>query len=383
MKVLFVVNYFYGEASGAVSVARTHYQVLNQAFGRENVYTIALVGTAENCKAVEEGFFEIENVSKCFGKRVLNFLQGNTGKIDKRIINKIEECIKEYNIEMVFFDDSIYGNAIRRLKKQCPSAIFMAYYHDVKRNLCLEWIKKQPHKALVYYSLMRNEFLTQKYADYNLILNKREERVYLKYYKKAPEVIFPVVLPTPPCKESDGCVEDNMMHILFVGGYYYPNVNGLDWFVKNVFVKLSEYYDLQIVGNDMNLLCDKYKEYQRIHVTGRVEDLSPYYEAADVVIGPIFEGAGMKVKTAEAFSYGKSFLGTDESLEGYRETLDNRIADKYVFVCNTEKEFCEKLEFVKNNTDINKFNKPVREFFETHYSIDSMAVLLKTVIKNR
>ena len=90
----------------------------------------------------------------------------------------------------------------------------------------------------------------------------------------------------------------------------------------------------------------------------------------------------MKVKTAEALSYGKCFVGTDESLEGYFEKLTKSVKDKFVFRCNTDREFIEVIKRIKTETiSISKCNKEVLDFFEENYSITSAAKLLKSNLK--
>lgn len=45
--------------------------------------------------------------------------------------------------------------------------------------------------------------------------------------------------------------------------------------------------------------------------------MAEYIYNADFLIAPIFEGSGMKLKTAEALMYGKTVFGTTEAFEGY------------------------------------------------------------------
>lgn len=90
----------------------------------------------------------------------------------------------------------------------------------------------------------------------------------------------------------------------------------------------------------------------------------------------------MKVKTAEALSYGKCFIGTDESLEGYFEKLDESVRDKFIFRCNTDQEFIDTLEKIKIGTiNVSKCNREVLDFFEENYSITSAAKFLKSNLK--
>lgn len=367
-KVLCVANFLFGSASGAQSLARTHVEALYQAFGKKNVIVFALVGT-ENVE--EQSDFQIIRVTDRLTLRLANLIKGNTGKINSKIISEIIEIINRENIELLFFDDSIYGNAIRIIKKNCPRVKIAAFYHDIKRYLALEWAKKNWKSIPVQMSLVINERKTAQYADVNIVLNEREERLFQKFYHKSPEMLLPIILPTPKLRDR---VDSGKCNILFVGGYYYPNVNGFRWFVEKVIPLLQLDYNVLLVGNKMDILKKEFEIYSNITVFGRVDDLTPYYENANIVIGPIFEGAGMKVKTAEALSFGKVYLGTDESLEGYKESAKGLIG-KSIFVCNNEKEFAD----VINNNNFDTFCEENYNFFIDNYSIEAAVKKIVTL----
>jgi glycosyltransferase involved in cell wall biosynthesis len=53
-----------------------------------------------------------------------------------------------------------------------------------------------------------------------------------------------------------------------------------------------------------------------IHTAGWVIDLSAEYHQAEVAINPTRIGTGLKVKTLEALSHGKAFVGTPNSVKG-------------------------------------------------------------------
>ena len=156
-------------------------------------------------------------------------LIGNTGKINAKIIKEIIETINRQGIELLFVDDSIYGNAVKIVKKKCPHIKVAAFYHDIKRYLAIEWAKKNPKTIPVQLSLIANERKNARYADVNIVLNEREKNLFEKYYHKAPEMTLPIILPTPEIKKTNSF---GKCKILFVGGYYYPNVNGFKWFVE-------------------------------------------------------------------------------------------------------------------------------------------------------
>ena len=360
-KVLCIANFLFGNASGAQSLARAHVKALYQAFGKDNVIVFALVGT-ESVESHEN--FVIKKIEKNLAARAINLLIGNTGKINAKIIKEIIETINRQGIELLFVDDSIYGNAVKIVKKKCPHIKVAAFYHDIKRYLAIEWAKKNPKTIPVQLSLIANERKNARYADVNIVLNEREKNLFEKYYHKAPEMTLPIILPTPEIKKTNSF---GKCKILFVGGYYYPNVNGFKWFVEKVLPLIKVDCEIVLVGNHMDLLKDEFKDDNRIIVHGR----------ATLVIGPIFEGAGMKVKTAEALSYGKVFIGTDESLIGYKE-LAGSLLGKSIFVCNNEIEFADAINSHNFNDEFCQDNY---NFFLKNYSIEAATAKFKTLLE--
>lgn len=370
MKVLCISSFLFTPECGATTSAITHVKMLRKFFGENEVVIFALAGQDDTSKRNygKNCFIRCNRTSALL--KTINLFSGYTGRINKSIENEIIEYIEKNQIQFVFVGDSIYGKTVKRIKSRVPNIKILSYYNDVKRSLCLEWICKKPYKFPVYVSMISNECLTQRYSDYNAVLNIREGKVYKQYYRQEPELYLPVILNTPTIQRP----KDESFIILFVGGYYYPNLKGFDWFVNNVLPYITSEVKLQLVGNGMEKTREQYVMIPNIEVLGRVEDLSSIYSNANVVIGPIFEGAGMKVKTAEAFSYGKNFIGTDESLEGYKEKIAVDLKNNGVYICNTAQEYIDTIN--NNKTKFTKYNVNIREFFENNYSIEAALNLL-------
>ena len=90
----------------------------------------------------------------------------------------------------------------------------------------------------------------------------------------------------------------------------------------------------------------------------------------------LFRSAGMKVKTAEALSFGKIFVGTDESLIGYRELAGDLLGNS-IFVCNSKEEFARAI----NSCDFrNGFSLENYEFFLKNYSVKAATHKLRTLL---
>lgn len=110
---------------------------------------------------------------------------------------------------------------------------------------------------------------------------------------------------------------------------------------------------------------EKYSD--KVHAIGTVDSLKEWYVDADLVVAPIFEGGGMKVKTAEALSYGKHFIGCTESLEGYWEDMPDAIRDEKVFKCDTPQEFAKAIDRAANS-EYNINDIEIKDWADSCYS---------------
>ena len=66
-----------------------------------------------------------------------------------------------------------------------------------------------------------------------------------------------------------------------------------------------------------DVLRERVRALPQVSLVSSPESMAPYFRAADAVIAPVFDGAGMKVKVAEALSYGKPVIGTSHAFIGY------------------------------------------------------------------
>jgi polysaccharide biosynthesis protein PslH len=298
-----------------------------------------------------------------------NCLCGYSTYIDYSVIQKIIDIIRDKNSEVIFVDNSIFGKLVRQIKKQYPNILVLSYYHDVKAKLAKDWLKAAPiYKKPVYSSMLSNEKLTAEYADVNFVLGDREEKLYQEAYGKKPEAHLSVYMDVRLSENFYQKIPNKRKKLLFFGGYYMPNVHGIDWFIREVYPKLESDADLIVAGREMDKLKEKHYP-DGVTVQGFVENIETLYRDADIIISPVFEGGGMKVKVAEAMAFGKMIVGSNESYEGYQEKIPDDYWDEYVFRANTADEFLTKIRAVLSMDDAkHHYNSEIRALYDEGFS---------------
>lgn len=348
--------------------ARVHRGFLEDKYGKENIFVIDMRPNKE----------ERKDKYICFGKyrskiaRIGRWLQGNTMYESNRIIDEICEIVRSNNIKFVFVEDSIFGNVVKAIKCRYPDTKIVTFYHDIAAELYAEWAKRGGVVSKIENTIaIKQEKVSQYYSDIDMVFNERDAELYEKYYGNKPDAIIPIAMPIPETLNSNmKNLPDQKKKMLFVGSKYYPNIIGIRWFYKEVLPKISCDFELKIVGRGTEFLSNEFND-KRVKVVGTVDSVEPFYQEADIVIAPLFDGGGMKCKTVEAIGYGKYLVGTTESLQGFYDKIEDYLARKKIFCVDTAEEWINILNELLLSDKVEKFNEDIFEFFKENYSYEA------------
>ena len=102
--------------------------------------------------------------------------------------------------------------------------------------------------------------------------------------------------------------------VVFTGAMdYWPNVDGVEWFVKEVLPRLRAAWPrlkFYIVGRSPAASVRALASAD-IHVSGTVPDVRPYLKHADVVVAPLRLARGIQNKILEAMAMSKAVIASD------------------------------------------------------------------------
>jgi glycosyltransferase involved in cell wall biosynthesis len=131
--------------------------------------------------------------------------------------------------------------------------------------------------------------------------------------------------------------------VLMVGSLGRPQMQqGFEWFIYEVWpeiLKDCSYARLRVVGGGApERLKAAWQSVPGVILEGFVDDIVPVYQSADLVVCPIFQGAGTSIKLIEALGFSCPVVTTLFGLRGYQDVLK---AGEHVEVAETPADFAE------------------------------------------
>lgn len=183
--------------------------------------------------------------------------------------------------------------------------------------------------------------------------------------------ITPIGLETSHYQPNWQCFEKSPT-LSFIGSLdWLPNLEGVEWFLTNVMVKLNN-IELHIAGrNTPQHLLDI--EMNHLHVQGEVDSSVDFINQHSIMIVPLFSGSGMRVKILEGLALGRVILTTSIGVEGIPA-----IDGEHLFIVNTADEFVDKINFcIQNPEKLKAIGESGKRFVNEHFDNLKIAERLK------
>ena len=140
-----------------------------------------------------------------------------------------------------------------------------------------------------------------------------EEAIYFQKLSPLSKVynVFSIYYP-----RVNNCVGNQ--NLLFLSGNNNYNINGLNWFLEEIFPAIVKKYPMcsLIIGGGICKNIDHLKKCRNIKLVGYVDNFNDFYDQGDVVINPTYQGTGLKIKTFEGIANDKIVMAHPHSKIG-------------------------------------------------------------------
>lgn len=349
--ILYLYPFVKDEISGGAALRNANFEILNDIIDSMFIYKIT--------------------IEKSIIKKIFANLFGYKAGMSRPHVTSIINIIHEQSIKIIIVDSSLYGLALQKIVAKTGVKVITLFHN------CELFLYKQIYKnPLTYHFLSKgvksNELRSLLYSDKLVFLTDRDYLACNSLYKKLSDINGKSIFSPMVIKDKHQMTKTEVYYrkpqkLLFVGSYFKPNIDGLLWFINEVLPEIN--YELIVIGKGFENL-EKHiisKEIlKQITFLGFVDELSTFYQDADIIIQPVFWGSGMKTKTAEALMFGKPIISTNEGLVGYKfSNIHN-----YIFRANSKNDFINILKELTKTT-IPSFISGNRELYLSLYSFEA------------
>lgn len=299
----------------------------------------------------------------------------------------LKKIIKDNCITHVIVAHPYYCWMALLLKSFCKVKVIVHSYNIEAERF--KTIGKWWWKILWRYE----KFIHQK-ADFTFCITDEDRDYFLKKYgipfQKSSVITYGISWKSIPTAIEKAEAKNYLLRkyslssetrlFLFNGTLDYgPNLNAIKNIIEEInplFITKNINYKIIICGKDLPVEMNELRDYsnQNIIYAGFVDDISVYFNGADVFINPVNDGGGIKTKLVESLGHNLNVVSTANGAIGVNRNLCN---DK-LFVCeNTDwKTFVDKMEIA-----LELYQDIPSEFFE-HFCWENIVAKAAGVISD-
>ena len=308
--------------------------------------------------------------------------------LKERIKNKINRKVKnEYLQDWApegakrYFDDVIrqnqydvivlfYTYLATLLKDKAISAKKIYFMEDSMFIQQYSWDQGNTD-GLTIGKLMDEEIERLKLFDEIFCISNDEkifyEKITSRYIHFLPHLLpkeYPVV--TTP-------VEERRWDVFFIGFNNPYNVEGLEWFLKEVYPLLNKEIKILLVGSATKNIQVKYGN---VDIIPFAPDLDEIYNQVKITICPMFRGTGMKIKVVEAMAKGVPVVCNERGVDG--------LPDKSMCGCLVTQDAKEFAAYINKLVMDCEFYEEsackIKKYYKTLFDLDEYTKLICQVL---
>lgn len=283
----------------------------------------------------------------------------------------LKKLLQNQRFDYVILENLATINAVSVIRQLAGKVMIFYDAHNVDSNLAF---LSQPLKHGKKVRGTNLEKILHKTVDSIITCSKNDLDELVKLNgNKLKGTVVPNGVKVSETLFNEGGTVDNPKYILFCGSLAYPpNIEGLVWFNEFIWpgVKLKwPKLKLLIVGGGEGIAeYAALKSDPSILFTGRVADLSEWYNKATVAIVPLQSGSGTRLKILEAMNFGVPVIATAIGAEGLNVTNEVDI-----LIRNEAEPFVEAIDILLLNRDKRQsFGQAARRLIEAQYDWDKI-----------
>ncbi len=268
---------------------------------------------------------------------------------------------KKINFDFIIFDSLFSAQMIEKVKRLYPKAKIILRAHNVEHIISEQKLLSEKNAIKKIYlgilskQLKKREIEIINQCDLVLSISEKDNEIFLKYTLKKC-----TTLPYFPKNERDHWVDTPNRFMHFGAMNWQPNVISYEKLVSKIFPKILKKCPeakLKIAGSFMESI--KISSNPNFEYLGFVDDKYQFLASKGILLAPIENGSGVRIKIIEALSIGVPIITTSIGAQGI--PVENNHG---LIICDTDEEFIEKsIELCHDHSKRMELSKAALDFY--------------------
>lgn len=294
----------------------------------------------------------------------------------KKVHKELLRIIQERKIDIVHFESYYTAFYISdEIKKLGVKQVYGS--ENIEFQLYKKFASNKSFGFLLNSQVekIKNEEIEMyKKSDAVVTVTEEEKEFASKYSKKV--FVVPNGIDTDAF-EFEKNEKEVAKNLLFVGNFtYFPNVEAIEDFYKNIFVRLPVDIELTVIGKSVMRLS--FIKDSRIKAVEYIPNIKDAYQDADILVSPVKIGGGTNFKVLEAMAAGVPVVAYEDRSEAVGGE-----DEQHMMVARDDEEFRSSiLELISDLPKRQKIAKAARKFVEEKYSWKKIGKELASVWEN-
>lgn len=256
--------------------------------------------------------------------------------ITSTYIQQVKTQLKQNRYDAIVLDHAQLAWLLQYVDRQIP-VIYIA--HNLEHHMYFQHYRNSTNR-LAKWVYRREAELVQKLEN-QLAIDSRQIWTLTEfdadYFRKIAGVgqVQALSLPSGFIPPDNNTVIPKQFDIGIIGSWSWkPNVEGLEWFLQEVYPQLPRHYTIHVAGRGIDWLAD---QYPNITYRGFVKSAQAFMAEAKVMAIPTLSGGGIQIKTLDAIASGTMIVATSIATRGIEQPPTT------VAVADTGRDFAQQL----------------------------------------
>ncbi len=292
--------------------------------------------------------------------------------------DRLTDLLQKYDFDWVQLEGLFMGNYIPAIRKFSKAKIAIRT-HNIEHLIWERMIAHERNPLKKNYLNIQNsrlkafELQTLPQADAVVTITEYDKHYFQElgiktaYFVSPTGILLDRYVQKPELEEPFSVFHFGSMD-------WMPNVEAVDWFLKEVWKPYFEnlpQYTFYIAGRNMppHLLASSY---QNVKILPDVPDNIAFYNSKQIMLVPLLSGSGMRIKIIEGMAMGKAIISTTIGAEGMPVS-----AGKNIMLADTAADFARNIKELCNNASLRtELQKNARIFISEKFNNQNLLAAL-------